>query len=100
MLIIYIRMDMRKKGMAADPSLLADLQNRKTVVGAKQLKKALLSGRAHQVFLAENADPALTEPIQAMCLDHNVNCTWVPSMTDLGHACGIDVGAAAAAVIA
>lgn len=69
------------------------------MVGAKQLRKSLLSGRARQVFLAENADPALTEPIEAMCLQSKIQCVWVPSMTDLGHACGIDVGAAAAAVI-
>ena len=71
----------------------------KMVVGVKQLKKALLSGRATQVFLARNADPALTEPIEALCQQNKIECIWVPSMTDLGHACGIDVGAAAAAAI-
>ena len=69
------------------------------VVGAKQIRKSLLSGRASQVFLAKNADPALTEPIEAMCLQNHVSCVWVPSMADLGKACGIDVGAAAAAAI-
>ena len=83
----------------ADPSTLAQLRSRKTVVGAKQLKKALANGTAQQVFLAENADPALTEPIAALCRSYNVNCAWVPSMTDLGHVCGIDVGAAAAATL-
>ena len=78
--------------------MLTGMQNHKVVVGAKQLKKALLSGIAQQVFLAENADPALTQPIEAMCLERKISCIWVPSMTDLGHACGIDVGAAAAAV--
>ena len=50
-------------------------------------------------FLAENADPALTQPIEAMCLQNQIPCAWVGSMSDLGHACGIDVGAAAAAVL-
>ena len=90
---------MPKTRNSADPNPLAQLQGRKTVVGAKQLKKALLNGRASQVFLAENADPALTEPIEALCLQHHVQCAWVPTMSELGHACGIDVGAAAAAVI-
>ena len=71
----------------------------KMVVGAKQLKKALLGGRASRVFLARNADPAITEPIEAMCQLKSVECIWVKSMTDLGHACGIDVGAAAAAAL-
>ena len=92
-------MDTHKSKMGAGCDLLAGLQGRKMAVGAKQIKKSLLSGRASQVFLAENADPALTEPIEAMCLQNHVSCVWVPNMAELGHACGIDVGAAAAAVI-
>ena len=70
------------------------------VVGAKQLRKALASGRARSVFLAENADPAITEPIAAACMASGIELTWVPSMEDLGRACGIEVGAAAAATVA
>ena len=69
------------------------------VVGAKQLRKALQSGRATQVYLARNADPAITEPIEAMCRQHHIEFAWVPSMLDLGKACGIEVGAAAAAAV-
>ena len=78
---------------------LKDMTNFKMVVGAKQLRKALISGRAQYVFLAENADPRLTEPIEKMCLEASVHYTWVPRMADLGSACGIEVGAAAAAVL-
>ncbi len=78
---------------------LAPLQSGKIVVGAKQLKKALSSGRAKAVFLARNADPTLTEPIEAMCRQQNIHCTWVISKNELGQACGIDVGAAAAAIV-
>ena len=99
MLIINIRMDTCKTIKKADPTVLAALREKKTVVGAKQLKKALEKGTAQQVFLAENADPALTEPIADLCRLHQVNCAWVPSMQDLGLACGIDVGAAAAATV-
>ena len=69
------------------------------VVGAKQLKKALKNGKAQHVFLACNADPAITEPIAALCQQNSVDFAWVRSMTDLGHACGIEVGAAAAAAV-
>ena len=75
------------------------LSGRSFVVGAKQLKKALNNGRAHHVFLACNADPAITEPIAALCQCNWVDLAWVRSMTDLGHACGIEVGAAAAAAL-
>ena len=76
------------------------MSKERIVVGVKQLRKALKSGRAQHVFLAENADPALTEPIEQMCLEKGVELTWVPSMADLGRACGIEVGAAAAATVA
>ena len=80
-------------------SVLAELSRYKLVVGSKQLRKALQNGRAYRVFLAQNADPAITEPIEAMCLQLHIDCAWVPNMLDLGKACGIEVGAAAAAAV-
>ena len=71
----------------------------RTVVGARQIRKALNAGSANRVYLARNADPALTEPIEALCQRNGVECTWVRSMTELGRACGIEVGAAAAAAV-
>ena len=69
------------------------------VVGAKQLRKALQNGRASRVFLAKNADPAITEALVALCEENSVPYDWVPSMNDLGRQCGIEVGAAAAAAL-
>jgi len=71
----------------------------KVVVGSKQLRKALQNGRARCVFLAENADPHITEPIEQMCRENTVPVNWVSSMAELGRACGIEVGAAAAATV-
>ena len=79
--------------------VLPDLTKNQIVVGSKQLKKAVAAGRARYVFLAENADPAITDPIAEMCSKHNIHITWVHSMAELGRACGIEVGAAAAAVV-
>ena len=76
-----------------------NLSEMKIVVGAKQLKKAVRNDRARCVFLAKNADPALTEPLEELCRQHHIPITWVASMADLGRACGIEVGAAAAAVL-
>jgi len=92
-------MDTKKDSKIPECGDLRFLHLRKTVVGTKQLKKALLAGRARCVFLAENADPRLTEPIEQMCLEAMVPYTWVSSMETLGSACGIEVGAAAAAVV-
>ena len=76
------------------------ISGKRVLVGAKQIRKSLAGGTAGYVYLAVDADPIVTEPIIALCQLHNVKIAWVRSMTDLGHACGIEVGAAAAAVAA
>lgn len=93
-------MDTKGNQRGAGHDVLARIAGRQVVVGAKQLRKALLSDTAQLVCLAENADPALTEPIEALCQQKSVEYAWVASMTDLGRACGIEVGAAAAAIVA
>ena len=93
-------MDTKKDSRIPKCGSLSDLRQEKLVVGAKQLRKALQSNRAQRVFLAENADPAITEPIVRMCEEKMIPYTWVPAMADLGRACGIEVGAAAAATVA
>ena len=78
---------------------LKDLQSSHIIVGTKQLRKGLSRGGVQRVFLARDADPAITLPLEEMCLQRQVECVWVRSMQALGQACGIEVGAAAAAVV-
>ena len=92
-------MDTKKDSIIPKCGNLADLSKFKTVVGAKQLRKALQNGRAKAVYLAKNADPFLTEPITALCAQNHITINWIDTMLDLGAACGIDVGAAAAAIV-
>lgn len=93
-------MSTQRNKKTADAASLQMLSAANRVVGAKQIRKALNIGKAQKVFLAKNADPALTEPLAAVCQRNGVECVWVRSMTELGSACGIEVGAAAAAVVA
>ena len=92
-------MDMKKISKIPSCGKDFDFTGKQVVVGAKQLKKAIAKGRAEYVFLAENADPAVTEPLAELCESGNIQIHWVASMADLGRACGIEVGAAAAAVL-
>ena len=92
-------MDSQNDTAMAYSEIRAQIGCRKMVVGTKQLRKALVSGSVYRVFLARNADPAMTEPIEALCKQNHVIYAWVRSMTDLGRACGIEVGAAAAAAL-
>jgi len=92
-------MDKKMKTKIPECGALARFPEGNVVVGTKQLKKAVEAGRARYVFLAENADPAITETIAQMCMRRDIQITWVASMAELGRACGIEVGAAAAAVV-
>ena len=92
-------MDMKKVCKIPECGELPDLTRYHIVVGYKQLRKALQKGAVRTVFLAKNADPAMTAPIEDLCGKSNIRLVWVRSMQDLGRACGIDVGAAAAAAV-
>ncbi len=81
------------------PPSQANLGEQNYVVGVKQLKKALRAGSALRVYVAQDADPRLTDEIVAMCKAGNVPFHWVDSMEELGNAFGISVGAAAAATV-
>ena len=92
-------MDMKKDCKIPQCGTLHDLSKQNLVVGTKQLKKAVRAGRVRYVFLAENADPAVTEPLEDLCTEYHIPITWVRTMAELGRSCGIEVGAAAAAVL-
>ena len=79
--------------------MLEKLKTEKKVVGIKQLRRALNEHRALLVFLADDADPALTEPIEARCAEQGVSVEHVSSMLELGRACQISVSAAATAIV-
>ena len=79
--------------------MLEELKQGNTVVGIKQLRRALDGGKVKKVFLAEDADSVLTDPIAQLCAEIGVECEAVQTMRALGAACGISVGAAAAAIL-
>ena len=79
--------------------MLDELKTEKKVVGIKQLRRALTDQTAELVFLAKDADPALTEPLMAQCREGGVEVVCDVTMPELGRACGIAVGAAAAAIV-
>ena len=67
-----------------------------TVVGVKQ---ALVKETARGVIVAMDASDHITGPVRALCGIHQVPVETVPTMQELGKACGIHVGAAVAAVL-
>ena len=97
--IILICMDTMNIRGSAGHDELAELRNHQKIVGMKQLRKALLRGGVARVYLAQDADPAITMPLAELAQCSGVEIIWVGKMHDLGRACNIDVGAAAAATL-
>ena len=79
--------------------MLRDWNSQPRVVGVKQSRRAIREGRAVQVFLATNADPALTAPLAELCAAEGVPVEQEQTMEELGKAAGIQVGAAVVAVL-
>ena len=79
--------------------MLTQLEHGAKVAGVKQTRRALQDGRAKALFLARDADPGLTEPLETMARERGVQVCWADSMRELGRACGIAVGAAVAAIV-
>jgi large subunit ribosomal protein L7A len=80
--------------------LLEELRDpNKRVVGTKETLKAVNSGLARKVFIAVDADKKISEPVRKLCLEKKIPLVEVRSKEALGKACGIKVGAAAAALL-
>ncbi len=76
------------------------LAAKEKVVGLKQVRRAVASGKVRKVYLACDADPALTEPLLALCREKGISADCSLTMQQLGRACGIAVAAAAVAIVA
>ena len=76
--------------------MLTELKAGPRVVGAKQTRRALADGRAVRVFLAEDADPGVTDPIEVLCAEHGVPVERISATRELGlwHRCGSRRGGA------
>ena len=79
--------------------MLTELENAAKVAGIKQVRRALAGGRAKRIYLAKDAYPDLTEPLERQASEQGVETAWAESMKVLGKACGIAVGTAAAALV-
>lgn len=75
------------------------LKTENKVVGLKQSVKKVKLKAADTVYIASDANSALTEPLVRLCAENDVTVVTVKSMKELAKACGIDVPAACAAVL-
>jgi large subunit ribosomal protein L7A len=75
------------------------LQAQRIVIGTKQTVKALKEGNVQELIVASDAEPKVSAKIVEVAQMLDVPITFVDSMKKLGKACGIEVGAAAVAII-
>ncbi|MBE3591279.1 MAG: ribosomal L7Ae/L30e/S12e/Gadd45 family protein [Firmicutes bacterium] len=68
-------------------------------VGVKQTTKAVQKGLAELVYVAKDAERSIVAPLLEACRQQGVQVLEAESMAWLGKACGIDVGASAAAIL-
>ncbi|MEC1585250.1 50S ribosomal protein L7ae-like protein [Bacillus spizizenii] len=74
-------------------------QAKSIIIGTKQTVKALKRGSVKEVVVAKDADPILTSSVVSLAEDQGISVSMVESMKKLGKACGIEVGAAAVAIM-
>ncbi len=67
-------------------------------IGINQTTKAVENNIVEEVYIAKDADKRLTQKIALLCKEKGVPVIYVDSMRRLGKACGIEVGAAIAAI--
>ena len=82
-----------------DGLMLEELRQGPRVAGVKQTRRAIQDGKVRRVFLARDADPRVTDPIADLCREKDVPVEREAGMKELGSACGIAVGSAAAALL-
>ncbi len=72
---------------------------RRKVIGSKQTYRAVEKEEARVVFIAEDAESKVVEPIIQLCREKGIDWHYGGNMAELGQKCGIKVGAASAAII-
>lgn len=79
--------------------VITELASQDKVIGVKQSRKAIREGRAKRVYLACDADPAITEPVAENCAAMGIPVEIAYTLQQLGQACRITVGASVVAVL-
>ncbi len=72
---------------------------KRRTVGVKQTLRALEKGSVLRVYIAKDAETSVVSTVLEQSKKQGVQVREVPTMAELGKACGIEVGAAVAALL-
>ena len=85
--------------MKGDFEMISGSEKERLRVGLKQTAKAVNSGLAEKVFLAEDCESRISAPIEKAASETGTQIFYVPTMKELGEMCGIDVGSSCAVIL-
>ncbi|WP_138207390.1 ribosomal L7Ae/L30e/S12e/Gadd45 family protein [Haloimpatiens lingqiaonensis] len=71
----------------------------KKSVGIKQTLKAIKQDQCERLYIAEDAEFKLIQPLIDLAKDKSLEIVYIDTMKELGRLCGIDVGAAVACTL-
>ncbi|PRR78385.1 Ribosome-associated protein L7Ae-like protein [Clostridium liquoris] len=78
---------------------MIDRLSGKKIVGFKQSLKAIRNDNVKTVYIAKDADRKIFDQIKNAAEENSLHIVYVENMKELGKLCGIDVGAATAAIL-
>ena len=76
--------------------MLEKLKNGSKVVGTRRLLRAIRSGEIAEAYVAQDADLFIVRQVRQACNEVGVRMVEVPTMKELGQACGVEVKTASA----
>ena len=76
------------------------LNTEEKVVGLKQSRRAVMSGKAKLVYIARDADMHVIFPFERICEEKGVEIVYVNNMKELAKACRVEVKTAVAVLLA
>jgi len=79
--------------------MLENLSTSKKVVGIRESTRAVLEGLAKCAYVARDAEDRVKIPFLEICASNKIEVIWIESMSQLGHACGITLGASVAVIL-
>ena len=79
--------------------MIDNITDENIVIGLKQCKKAAGEGIVDTLYVALDADEKITRDVVAAAKDSGAKIVEVDSMSELGKACKIDVGASLVAIL-
>ena len=73
--------------------------NGKKLIGIKQSTKAIKNGEGKILYVANDADFKILNPLIELAKEKNLEVKNIQTMKELGRMCGIEVGCAATLIL-